>query len=75
MCKSDIGTNAGAIWNLLAERGPLNIHELQDMVRCSESFVCYSIGWLLRENKIQVFEKNGTSYVDVGQNSGFEVCF
>ena len=63
MYKNDIGINAGVIWHLLSEKGELSIREIEELTNFRESFICFALGWLSREDKIYFFEKNGVVYV------------
>jgi hypothetical protein len=63
MYKTDIGINAGVIWRLLSEKGELSIREIGEYAHFNESFICYSLGWLAREEKIRFCEKEGMLYV------------
>lgn len=52
MNKNDVGSNAGKIWRLLAERGNMSIRKIGEMTHCNESVIFLALGWLARENKI-----------------------
>ncbi|MBN1860366.1 MAG: winged helix-turn-helix domain-containing protein [Candidatus Thermoplasmatota archaeon] len=47
------GDQAGMVWKLLHERGPLTEAELLSLTNLSESQLYAAIGWLARENKIR----------------------
>lgn len=57
MNKDSIGTNAGIIWNLLNNNEKWSIAELKDKSGLSDREVYAAIGWLARENKIEIDEK------------------
>jgi len=63
MYKSDVGINAGVIWHLLSEKRELSIMEIGELTNFREPFIYLALGWLLREDKICFFEKNGVGYV------------
>ena len=52
MNKNDVGSNAGQIWRLLAERGNMSIRKISEMTQCKESVIFLALGWLARENKV-----------------------
>lgn len=54
MNKKSIGTNAGIIWNLLNNNQRWSIQQLIDVSGLSEKEVYTAIGWLARENKIEM---------------------
>lgn len=54
MNKKSIGTNAGIIWNLLNNNQKWSIQQLHDASGISEKEICMAIGWLARENKIEM---------------------
>ncbi|NMB04774.1 MAG: winged helix-turn-helix domain-containing protein [Bacteroidales bacterium] len=54
MNKKLIGSNAGIIWNLLNNKQKWNIADLQEATRLTEKEIYTAIGWLARENKIEI---------------------
>jgi len=54
MHKKLIGTNAGIIWNLLNNNQKWNIAQLKESSGLSEKEIYTAIGWLARENKIEI---------------------
>ena len=52
------GQNAGEIWKLLNEKGPLTKEEIQESTKQNDDDFFVGIGWLAREDKISVDEKN-----------------
>jgi hypothetical protein len=54
MNKKSIGTNAGIIWNLLNNNQKWSIQQLRDASGLSEKEIYTAIGWLARENKIEM---------------------
>ena len=59
MNKNDVGSSAGQIWRLLAERGNMSIRKIGEMTHCKESVIFLALGWLARENKVR-FCSDGT---------------
>lgn len=58
MTKQTIGENAGQIWQLLKEKGEMQLNELLEISKIQESDLNRSLGWLAREDKIAFYEKN-----------------
>ncbi|MDR2815549.1 MAG: winged helix-turn-helix domain-containing protein [Proteiniphilum sp.] len=54
MNKKVIGTNAGIIWNLLNDYQKWDIPKLCKASGLSEKEIYTAIGWLARENKIEI---------------------
>ncbi|SFK47143.1 winged helix-turn-helix domain-containing protein [Proteiniphilum acetatigenes] len=54
MNKKVIGINAGIIWNLLNDYQKWDIPKLSKASGLSEKEVYTAIGWLARENKIEI---------------------
>lgn len=57
MNKKAIGTNAGIIWNLLNSSEKWDVSQLMQKSGLTEIEVYTAIGWLARENKIEIEEK------------------
>ncbi|MBF6627051.1 MAG: winged helix-turn-helix domain-containing protein [Proteiniphilum sp.] len=63
MINKQIGTNAGIIWNLLNDYQKWNISQLHEASGLSEQEIYTAIGWLSRENKIEIEKTpNGDEY-------------
>ena len=52
------GQNAGEIWKLLNEKGPLPKEDIQKFTKQNDNDFFVSVGWLAREDKISKDEKN-----------------
>jgi len=50
----EFGINAGKVWNELKTHGPLNEKELLKNTKLAKNNLYAAIGWLARENKIQL---------------------
>lgn len=61
MNKRSIGTNAGIIWNLLNNNQRWDIEQLRAASGLSEKEIYTAIGWLARENKIEIDYSTGDS--------------
>lgn len=44
MNKNDVGSSAGQIWRLLAERGNMSIRKIGEMTHCKESVIFLALG-------------------------------
>lgn len=60
MIKDDVSINAGNIFSLLSDRGNLSIREIGEYTHYRDKVIFIALGWLLREDKIRCFEKNGS---------------
>ena len=69
MLKNDIGINAGAIWQLLSEKGILSIREIGESTGFHDKFIYMALGWLSRENKIRFFLKNEILYLELNNST------
>ncbi len=56
MKKKHIGTNAGIIWNLLNNKQSWSASQICEETGLSEKDVYCAIGWLAREDKIEIRE-------------------
>ncbi len=54
----EIGITAGQVWQLLDETGPLKITKLIKQVDAPRDQVMQAIGWLAREEKINIEEQS-----------------
>lgn len=50
---SQIGENAGKIWQVIADRGRATLDEIQSETMLNPKELHAAIGWLARENKIK----------------------
>lgn len=55
-----IGSAAGDVWNVLAERGEQTVAGLKKAIDSPDELVLAALGWLARENKL-TFATNGRS--------------
>jgi len=60
-----IGENAGVIWHLLNQRGKLNLRDIGEATRYRQDVIFLSLGWLLRENKIRIYNFNGRLFYEL----------
>ena len=62
MNKKAIGTNAGIIWNLLNSSEKWDVSQLMQKSGLTEIEVYTAIGWLAREDKIEIEEKPNNNH-------------
>lgn len=67
MMKTDIGINAGTIWQLLSHKGELSVEELKTITERDETQILLALGWLSREDKIRITAKEGLLYAELNQ--------
>jgi len=61
MSFNEIGETVGSVWETLSNEGPLNFATLMEQVNAPQSLFFMAIGWLARENKLEV-EPDGGDY-------------
>ena len=54
----EIGGNAGVIWNALNNNGELDTNHISRLIQKDERNIFSALGWLARENKIQLQKKH-----------------
>ena len=56
--KPQVGETAGKVWELLSSEGPQTLAQLKKKVKGSGEVLSFAVGWLAREDKVEVgFEK------------------
>jgi hypothetical protein len=55
-CLEQIGQTAGLVWHALDERGPQSLSKLGKTIDAPRDIVMQAIGWLAREEKIDIRE-------------------
>ena len=56
---SPIGETAGLVWQALAQRGPTTFATLIDVIGVTESLFYMAVGWLAREDKLEIAPGDG----------------
>lgn len=51
---NEIGEFAGVVWETLSKKGPLTVTKLKKETQGSEFMVAAAIGWLAREEKLEI---------------------
>ncbi len=54
---SEIGETAGNVWRYLKENGDTTITQLAKNVEDDDFLIAAALGWLAREDKVEVFAK------------------
>jgi len=68
MIKSDISINAGAIGQLLSEKGILSIREISEVTKYNSFYITLALGWLARENKVRFIDEGEILYVELNRS-------
>ena len=63
MNKNTIGENAGIVWRIL-HNNVLSWEDLLKQTELSNIEIACAIGWLAREDKIIISQRNGTFYFE-----------
>lgn len=58
--QEEIGTTAGAIWQVLHTSGELTLSQLKRRSKAKPPLFDWAIGWLARENKIALTQQKRT---------------
>lgn len=58
MLQDKAGNIAGIIWNDLAANGEKSLKQIKKTTKLSERDICLGIGWLLREDKLNVVDSD-----------------
>ena len=64
-CNEQIGEAAGQVWHCLQENGRLSLTKLTKDVELPRDVVMQAIGWLAREDKIELVESNRRRFVSL----------
>jgi hypothetical protein len=62
-CVGEIGETAGAVWQVLSSKGPQTIAKLVKEIDAPRDTVMQALGWLAREDKIDIEEDGRTRTV------------
>jgi Mn-dependent DtxR family transcriptional regulator len=60
-----IGETAGRIWQILGEKGEMDITQLAKILKQDDAIVYQALGWLAREGKIESALKDKTEYISL----------
>ncbi|MCD7973825.1 MAG: winged helix-turn-helix domain-containing protein [Candidatus Azobacteroides sp.] len=65
MLNEKFGISAGLVWNLLSEKGPMNVKDVKKGTKLTEKDMYAAFGWLTREDKIRFEEKDKELFVSL----------
>ena len=60
-----VGEAAGNIWHTLSDHGPLTVAQLKSKVNGGEELLTFALGWLAREDKIEISQDKKTIKVSL----------
>jgi hypothetical protein len=52
-----VGNTAGKVWHLLDDQGPQTLAQLKKKLGGSSEVVGFALGWLAREDKIDIMQE------------------
>lgn len=55
--QSQVGETAGKVWHILNDRGPQTLAQLKKGLNGSGEIVGFALGWLAREDKINIIQE------------------
>jgi len=67
--KEQVGETAGKIWHALNDLGPQTLAQLKKKVNGSGELVDFALGWLAREDKIDICLEKKNFKVSLKQSS------
>lgn len=56
----NVGHTAGKVWHLLADNGPQTLAQLKKNLNGEGDVLQFAIGWLAREDKLQIVPEKKT---------------
>ena len=68
MNKSEIGLNAGKVWQLLSDYTRWSYGSLKRKSGLKDKELGAALGWLAREDKIEIHQEEDELYVSLGVN-------
>jgi len=51
---TQVGETAGKLWNALSSAGPQTLAQLKKKVNGSDELLSFALGWLAREDKVEI---------------------
>ena len=55
--EGNVGETAGKVWQLLSDEGPKTLTQIKKKVGGSADVVSFAVGWLAREDKVDITEE------------------
>ncbi|ADV45074.1 winged helix-turn-helix domain-containing protein [Bacteroides helcogenes] len=68
MNKEEIGLNAGMVWHLLSDNAKWSYRTLKEKAGLGDRELGAALGWLAREDKIEIHQEGDELYVSLGIN-------
>lgn len=68
MNKNEIGLNAGKVWQLLSDNAKWSYGTLKKKSGLKDKDLGAALGWLARENKIEVYDEEEELYISLEVN-------
>jgi hypothetical protein len=63
--KPQVGEMAGKVWDLLSSEGPQTFAQLKKKIKGSGEALSFAVGWLAREDKIEITSEKKTVRVQL----------
>ena len=63
--KAAVGETAGRVWQALSSEGPLTVAQLKKKLNGTGEMVPLALGWLAREDKIEILQEKKTVRVSL----------
>ena len=63
MNNQEIGKNAGLVWQILDNKGEMQINALWDLTELSIVDFYLALGWLAREKKVLFYERGSQKWI------------
>ena len=61
----EIGKTAGLVWHCLKDNGSMSLAKLTKEIGAPRDSVMQAVGWLAREDKVEIEEKNRTRIISL----------
>lgn len=68
MNKDEIGLNAGKVWQLLSDNAKWSYGTLKKKSGLKDKELGAALGWLAREDKIEMYDEEEDLYISLGVN-------
>ena len=68
MNRNEIGLNAGKVWQLLSDYAKWSYGTLKRKSGLKDKELGAALGWLAREDKIEMYEDDDELYISLGVN-------
>ncbi len=65
MLNQSVGENAGRIWKVLNEKGPLVVSGIKKATGLDDKNTYMAIGWLAKEGKLKFENKQGLMFMSL----------